>query len=142
MLSDPQFWVFVAFIIFIAAVFNPIKKILVKSLDTKIGVIKNSIDEAEQLKNEAQVTLSEIKKRQNEVSKEIDLINSEAKEKIGIIEKIAHEKLQEQIEKRNSINTLKIEQMTRDANAQIQNYITTTAMTATIQILKNKLNRS
>ena len=54
MLSDPQFWVFVAFIIFIAAVFNPIRKILVKSLDTKIDDIKKSIDEAEQLKNEAQ----------------------------------------------------------------------------------------
>tara|TARA_Y100000590_G_C15638616_1_gene984017 strand:- start:10 stop:495 length:486 start_codon:yes stop_codon:yes gene_type:complete len=140
MLSDPQFWVFVAFIIFIAAVFNPIKKILVKSLDTKIDDIKKSIDEAEQLKNEAQVTLSEIKKRQNEVSKEIELINSEAKEKIINIEKIAHEKLQEQIEKRNSINALKIEQMARDANAKIQNYIVKTAMATTIQILKEKLN--
>ena len=62
MFSDPQFWVAVAFILFILVTFNPIRKILVKSLDTKIDDIKKSIDEAEQLKNEAQVTLSEIKK--------------------------------------------------------------------------------
>ena len=63
-----------------------------------------------------------------------------SEEKIVNIEKIAHEKLQEQIEKRNSINALKIEQMARDANTKIQNYIVKTAMATTIQILKEKLN--
>ena len=140
MLSDPQFWVFVAFVIFIAAVFNPTRKILIGNLDDKIKEIKQSIDQAEQLENEAQITLSEIKKRQNEFSKEIESINLEAKEKISNIEKNAHAKLQEQIEKRNSIYSLKIQQMSRDANSQIQNYIAQTAMAATIKILEMKLN--
>ena len=71
MLSDPQFWVAIAFVIFLLAIFNPIRKILVSSLDTKIEEIKNSIQEAESLKNETQITLSNIKKRQNDVQKEI-----------------------------------------------------------------------
>ena len=36
MFSDPQFWVAVAFIAFIAAIFNPARKILTTNLDKQI----------------------------------------------------------------------------------------------------------
>jgi len=45
MFSDPQFWVAVSFILFIAAIFNPVRKILTSSLDGQINEIKNKIDE-------------------------------------------------------------------------------------------------
>ena len=74
MFSDPQFWVAVAFFAFIAAVFNPIRKILTTNLDSQIKDIKDKIEEAENLKNETQNTLSEIKQRQNDVQLEIQKI--------------------------------------------------------------------
>ena len=40
MFSDPQFWVFVAFIIFVGAIFNPVRKMLSTGLDSKIKEIK------------------------------------------------------------------------------------------------------
>ena len=81
MFSDPQFWVAVAFVAFIAAIFNPVRKILTGSLDTQIKDIRNKIDEAENLKNETQTTLSEIKKRQNDVQIEIqDTIENQLKQ--------------------------------------------------------------
>ena len=43
MFSDPQFWVAIAFFLFILAIFNPVRKILLKSLDQKILEIKNKI---------------------------------------------------------------------------------------------------
>ena len=102
MFSDPQFWVFIAFIIFIGVMIKPVRKILLINLGDKIQEIKDSIDQAEKIKNDAQLTLSEIKKRQNEVKGEIDLIQQEAKEKITIIEKNAYTKLTDQINKRNA----------------------------------------
>ena len=57
MFSDPQFWVAVAFFAFIAAVFNPIRKILTTNLDSQIKDIKDKIEEAENLKNETQNTM-------------------------------------------------------------------------------------
>ena len=54
MFSDPQFWVAVSFVLFIAAIFNPVRKILISSLDSQIKEIKFKIEEAENLKNEAQ----------------------------------------------------------------------------------------
>ena len=140
MFSDPQFWVFIAFIIFIGVMIKPVRKILLINLGDKIQEIKDSIDQAEKIKKDAQLTLSEIKKRQNEVKGEIDLIEQEAKEKITMIEKNAHTKLIDQINKRNALASAKIDLMTRDANTEIQKHITQIAISATVNILEKKLN--
>ena len=140
MLSDPQFWVAVAFIIFIIAIFNPVRKMLTSSLDAKIIEIKNNINEAENLKSETLNILSDIKKRQNEVELGIQEIHKNAKEKIKILEKKAKEKLDDQTIKREAINNLKIDQMIRDAKLMIQENISNTAIDAVLSILEKKLN--
>ena len=140
MFTDPQFWVAVAFFIFVAVIFNPIRKILTSSLDTQIKQIKIGIDEAENLKNEAQITLSEINQRQSEVQKEIELIHKDAKNKIIKIEETTKQKLNDQIQKRQVLASAKIDQLTRDANHEIQQHITSTAIEATVTLLQKKLD--
>ena len=140
MFSDPQFWVAVAFVAFIASVFNPVRKILTTNLDSQIKDIKNKIEEAENLKNETQVALSKIKKRQNEVQIEIQGIKKEAENKIKQMEVNNEIKLKDQINKRQSLTNNKIDQLTRDANNVIQSYISSTSIAATIKIIKQKLN--
>ena len=141
MFSDPQFWVFIAFVIFVAIIFKPIKKIFTSSLDNKIKTIKNNIDQAEKIKNEAQNTLSQIKKRQNDVKLEIEEIQNKAKEKLANIEKLFSQKLSEQIKKRNKLAEIKIEQIVRDTNLQIQNYIVQNAIKTTVLLLEKKLDK-
>ncbi len=85
MFADPQFWVAVSFVLFIAVIFNPVRKILISSLDVQIKEIKSKIDEAENLKNEAQKTLSELKKREAEVEKVISKVQNI--NEIDIVEK-------------------------------------------------------
>ena len=106
----------------------------------KLNKSKISIDEAENLKNEAQVTLSEIKQRQSEVQKEIELIHKDAKNKIIKIEETTEQKLNDQIQKRQVLASAKIDQLTRDANHEIQNHITSTAIEATVTLLQKKLD--
>ena len=140
MFSDPQFWVAVAFVAFIAAVFKPVRKMLTTSLDAQIKDIKDKIEEAENLKNETQVSLSEIKQRQNDVQSEIQTIFKQAENKVKQIEQLAADKLKDQIAKRQVLAEAKIEQLTRDANNLIQTHITSSAIDATIAILQQKLN--
>lgn len=140
MFSDPQFWVAVAFIAFIAAVFNPIKKILTKNLDSQIKEIKEKIDEAEELKNETQVTLSEIKQRQKDVQIEIQSINEEAGVKAKQLIVNAEEKLRDQMDKKQILAEARINQLTRDAKNIIHEHISSTAIEATALILQQKLN--
>ena len=140
MFSDPQFWVAVAFFAFIAAVFNPVRKILTTSLDAQIKDIKDKIEEAENLKNETQVSLSEIKQRQNDVKSEIEAIHKEAENKVKQIEQLTEDRLKDQIAKKQVLAEAKIDQLTRDANNLIQSHITSTAIETTISIIQQKLN--
>jgi F-type H+-transporting ATPase subunit b len=141
MFSDPQFWVAIAFFAFIAAVFNPVRKILTTNLDSQIKDIKDKIEEAENLKKETQVTLSEVKKRQNDVQVEIQEIHKESEKKVKQLEEITESKLKDQIAKRQVLAEAKIDQLTRDANNVIQSHISSTAIAATIAILQQKLNK-
>jgi F-type H+-transporting ATPase subunit b len=141
MFSDPQFWVAIAFIVFIAAIFNPVRKILSLSLDKKINEIRNDIDEAENLKNETQVILADMKKRQNQVGLEIDVINSNVKEQINTLELQAQKKFDEQSSKRELLAIEKIEQITREANLKIQQNIIQISIDASINLIEKKLNK-
>ena len=103
---------------------------------------KNNINQAEKIKNEAQNTLSQIKKRQNDVKLETEEIQNKAKEKLANIEKLFSQKLSEQIKKRNKLAEIKIEQIVRDTNLQIQNYIVQNAIKTTVLLLEKKLDQN
>jgi len=141
MFSDPQFWVAISFILFIAAIFNPVRKILASSLDTQINDIKNKIDEVENLKNEAQKALDEIKDREAKVEKEIQNLKSESEKRIDELKDISSTKLADQIEKRKILAENKIEQLVRDTNNSIKNYISNVAIGATKIVLLQNLSK-
>ena len=140
MFADPQFWVAVSFFLFILAIFNPVRKILITSLDSQIAEIKNRIYEAENIKNEAQNTLSELKKREAQVGKEIKELMLNSEQKISQLKDLSSKKLNEQIEKRKLLTENKIDQFVRETNLSIKNYISNAAIEATIQILNNNLS--
>ena len=139
MFSDPQFWVAVSFFLFIAAIFNPVRKILKSSLDSQINGIKNKLSEAENLKIEAQNTLSELKNREAEVEKELQKLKLEAELKIKQLQELSTIKLSDQIQKREILAKNKIEQLLRDANLNIKNYISSIAIETCTNILQNNL---
>ncbi len=140
MFSDPQFWVAVSFILFIAAIFNPVRKILTSSLDAQIEDIKNKIDEVENLKSEAQKAFDELKERETKVVKEIENLNLESEKRIAELKVISASKLTDQFEKREILAVNKIEQLVRDTNNSIKNYISNVAIEATRKILLKNLS--
>ena len=142
MFSDPQFWVAVSFILFIAAIFNPVRKILTSSLDAQISDIKNKIDEVENIKNEAQKALDELKDRETKVEKEIENLKLESEKRISDLKDISTSKLADQIEKRKVLAENKIEQLVRDTNNSIKNYISSVAIEATRNILIQNLSKN
>ena len=140
MFSDPQFWVAVSFVLFIAAIFNPVRKVLTSNLDAKINEIKYQLDEAENLKVQAQKTLSELKNREGEVEKEIKELKKNSELKISQLKELSSKKLHEQIEKRKLLSEIKIEQLIRDANTSIKEFMSNVAIDTATHILKNNLS--
>ena len=141
MFSDPQFWVAISFILFVAAIFNPVRKILTSSLDAQIRDIKNKINEVENLKNEAQTALEELKDRETKVEKEIENLKLESEKRIADLKDIYTTKLADQIEKRKVLAENKIEQLVRDTNNSIQSYISSIAIESTRNILLQNLSK-
>jgi len=141
MFSDPQFWVAVSFILFIAAIFNPVRKVLKSSLDAQIKDIKDKIDEVEGLKNQAQKALDELRERETKVEKEIKILNLDSEKKIAELKDIYSSKLTDQIEKRKILAENKIEQLLRDTNNSIKNYISSVAIEAARNILLQNLSK-
>ena len=141
MFSDPQFWVAVSFILFIAVIFNPVRKILTSNLDAQINDIKNKLDDVENIKNEAQKALDELKEREAKVEKEIQNLKLESEKRIVAFKDTSASKLTDQIEKRKILAENKIEQLTRDTNNSIKNYISSVAIEATRNILLQNLSK-
>ena len=141
MFSDPQFWVAVSFILFISAIFNPVRKILTTSLDAQINDIKNKLDYVENIKIEAQKALDELKEREAKVEKEIQYLKLESEKRIVAFKDTSASKLTDQIEKRKILAENKIEQLIRDTNNSIKNYISSVAIEATRNILLQNLSK-
>lgn len=140
MFSDPQFWVAVSFFLFIAAIFNPVRKLLTANLDIQIKDIKDKINEAENLKNEAQKTLSELKQRESEVENEINKLKKNSENRILELKNLSSQKLAQQIEKRKILAEEKLNKIIRDINFEIKLHITNTSIEACKKLLINNLS--
>ena len=68
MLHDPTFWVAIALAVFIIAIFKPVSKMATKGLDERAEKIKDELDEAERLLNEAQDLLAQYQRKQRDAS--------------------------------------------------------------------------
>jgi len=110
-------------------------------LDAQINDIKNKIDEVENLKIEAQKALDEIKEREAKVGKEIQSLKSESEKRIADLKDISSSKLSDQINKRKILAENKIEQLVRDTNNSIKNYISSVSIEASKNILLQNLSK-
>ena len=81
LLSDAKFWVAVAFVIFVISVFKPVKSILIKGLDEKIGLIRNSIDEATKVREDAEKLLKEIENKEKNLNEDLIKIKNSTKKR-------------------------------------------------------------
>ena len=141
MFSDPQFWVAVSFLLFIAAIFNPVRKMLTSNLDSQIKEIKSKIDEAENLRADAQNTLNELKLKEANVEKEIVILKNNSDAKMKELKELSLKKLSEQIEKKQILANNKIDQLLRDTNNTIKLYIANISIEATTNLLKQNLTK-
>ena len=136
LLSDAKFWTAVAFVIFILVTYRPVKKILLKALDEKITSIKNKINDAKKIREDAYSLLGEIKVKKDNIKKEIDEIKKISENKMKINLEEMQKKLENQLNRKKNLVEIKIKQIEQEAINEI-NYKTTFY---TIQTLKKMIN--
>ena len=143
MTIDATFWVAISFFIFVGAlIYLKIPNKINNTLINQINLIKNEIDEAEKLKNEAKNLLSDYENKIDKSTKEAKEIIIKAKQESekNILEKT--DKFHKLMEERKKATDQKIIQMKENALQDIKNISIKISMNAVEQLIKNSIDKS
>ena len=143
MMIDATFWVAVSFFIFVAVlIYFKIPQKVINALVENINDIKNEVENAEKLKEEAKNILSDYEKKisnsKNEIRKMINDANEDAEK---IILK-TNEEFHVQMENRKKNTEDRIKQMKNQAFRDIKNASVKIAVQSVEMLLKNSLDKS
>ncbi len=133
------FWAGVAFVIFVVLAYGPGKRILIGALDGRIAKIREEIEEAQRLREEAQSALASYQRRQREALQEAEKIIEHAREETERTRARAEAELEESIKRREQQATDKIAQAEAAALDDIRNRAVELAIGATARLLEEKL---
>ena len=139
MLQDPTLWVAVAFVIFVIAVFKPIKGALIGGLDAKIEEIRREVEEAEKLREEAQSLLANYQRQQRQAMQDAENIVARAKEEAGRHRAEADEAMKEMVRRQEEQAREKIAQAEAAAIQEVKLMAVDLAMAASEKLLADKL---
>ena len=109
--AQPETWVLVSFLLFIALlVYFKVPGLVTKALDDRAAAIAKELEEAQRLREEAQALLADYQRKQRDAEKEAEGIVSQAMSEAERFAEEAQAKLQESLERRTRIAEEKIEQ--------------------------------
>ena len=138
---DATFWVAISFLIFLALlIYLKVPSTLKKSLGEKISNIKSQIENAEKLKDEANIFLSEQEKISNSKKEVSNLLkNAEIKSEKELAKMRAD--LDIFLENKKNSLEMKIVQLKNQALKDIQNTAVKIAIDATKNYIKNDIDK-
>ncbi|MCZ4281802.1 F0F1 ATP synthase subunit B [Kiloniella laminariae] len=140
-LHSPSFWVGVSFFIFVFLVIAKGGKGILASLDARGEAIRKTLEEAQNLREEAQKTLAEYKRKQRDALKEAEEIVEHAKaEAIRVGEESAKE-LEVSLKRREQQAMDKINQAEAAALNEVRNQAVDVAISATKAILSSSITK-
>lgn len=140
MLSDPTFWVGLAFVLVVAMAFKPAAKAVFSSLDGRAAKIRAQIEEARKLREDAQVLLTSYQGKQQNAMAEAERIISQAKEEATRIRIDAEAGLARALERRQKQALEHIAQSEAQALAQVQRTAVDAALTAAEALIRENMD--
>ena len=138
MLEKDATWVAIGFVLFILMlIYFKVPGQITKILDNRAEKIKNELDEAKKLREEAQAMLADFQKKNKEAEKSAKALIDEAKKIAKNYEKEAKSKFDENMERRKKLLDEKLKRAEVEALNQIKNDITDIVFDAIDKSLSN-----
>lgn len=136
MLSQPDFWVGVSFVLFVVLlVYLKVPGMAAKALDERADAIQKELDEAQRLREEAQTVLADYERKKVEAQADAEKIITQARREAEIYGEEARRKMQEQIERRSRLAEQKIVQAEAAAVKDVRAAATDLAIEAASRVL-------
>jgi F-type H+-transporting ATPase subunit b len=133
---EAEFWVAVAFVIFLAGLlYVGVHKTIADTLDKRRGRIQSELDEAARLKSESMALLAEYKQKTANAEKEAAAIIEGAKADAERLAAEAHAKLEDFVARRTKMAEAKIAQAEAQALADVRSVAAEVASGAAEKVL-------
>lgn len=142
MLQSTTFWVLVAFVAFIVLVWNKAKAAILGALDARAERIRQEIEQAQTLRDEAQAMLAQYQRKQRDALKEAESIVAAAREEADRIRRNAAAELEASLKRREAQAIEKIAQAETQALQQVRDLAVDLATAATEKLLVENIDQA
>ena len=140
MFSDPEFWIAVAFVIFVAAAARPLGRQILAALDARGRRIGAEIEEAQALREEAQKLLAETKRKHRDAVKDAESILEHTKVEAARLREQAQQDLELALRRREQAAMDKIAQAEAKALKDVRDQAVEIALAATASLIATNLD--
>ena len=140
MFAEPEFWVAVGFVIFVAVlIYVGVPRMMTKALDDRAKRVQDELNEARRLKEEAQKLLAEYQAKQRQADEEAAAIVAGAKAEAERFAVEAKAKMEEFVARRSKMAETKIAQAEAQAVADVRAAAADAAVSAAEKILTDSV---
>jgi F-type H+-transporting ATPase subunit b len=134
-----EFWVAIGFFLFVIAIGRTVYRVLTVALDDRAVKIRNRIDEAERLAEQAAETLEKFRHKQAQAADEAKALLDRARAEADRTAKQAAAELEASLKRREQLALDRIAQAEVEAVADIRSRAVDLALTASRRLLGEKL---
>lgn len=143
MLSTPEFWVAVSFVLFVLLMLKfGVPGMLATALDKRADDIRSELEEAQKLREEAQAVLADYQRKRRDAESEASDIITLAKEEAERLAAETRVKLEESLERRLKMAELKISQAEIQAEQDVRAITAEAAIKAAETVIAAKMSPS
>ncbi len=140
---DATFYAFIALLLFLALItYMKVPAMMAKALDDRSDKIRNDLDEARRLREEAQQLLAEYQRKRKEAEHEAEGIVAAAKREAVAMAEEADRKTEDYITRRTAMAEQKIAQAEGQAIAEVKASAVDLAIEAAETVLGKKMSSS
>lgn len=140
--ATPEFWLAVAFLIFIGALSRPVWRRLTGALDARSAAIAAELEEARQLREEAQATLASYQRKQRDAAKDAERMLAHAQEEAKRLTVETEKSLEATLARHRALAEEKIAQAQARAMDEVRAEAVEIALAATERLLRERMTEA
>lgn len=142
MFQDATFWVLIAFVVFVALVWRKASLTIGQMLDARAEKIRNELEEAQRLREDAQAALASFQRKQRDALKEAEGIIAHARDEAERLRKSAQADVEAGLKRREQQALDKIAQAEVAALAEVRNLTVDIALSASRRLMAQSMDES
>lgn len=141
MFADPAFWVLISFVLFVALlVYLKVPGQMTSALDKRADAIRDELEEARRLREEAQAILADYQRKQREAEQSADEIIAQAKREAEALTAETRKELADSLERRTKLAEEKIARAEAQAMDEVRAATVNVAIAAAEKVIAKNVS--